>query len=250
MHSRASLFCPVDNTARLFNHHQTSKATTIISIIPTTVGQVIIATKFSLQPEFGFFFFPKVRLNPCFFRMSRWGPIYLPQPSKGLHLLVWDSNTLQVKSGPSCSKQYTCAFLLPVCSLPSRFLDNRDVRVGDRSSTFSRGSHFYLGALLDGGCSVRCGPSFSCEDRFVSGDPLLHSANTFAPYNWPKSARPHHMSSISEPHLFFFSRAVVSIRNYPFSSLLSFSQPTLFQFSLLSFLITAALSPNLLLCVY
>ncbi|CAE1263537.1 unnamed protein product [Acanthosepion pharaonis] len=53
MHSRASLFCPVDNTARLFNHHQTSKPTTIISIILTTVGQVIIATKFSLQPEFG-----------------------------------------------------------------------------------------------------------------------------------------------------------------------------------------------------
>ncbi|CAE1282865.1 unnamed protein product [Acanthosepion pharaonis] len=53
MHSRANLFCLVDNTARLFNHHQTSKATTIISIIPTTVGQVIIATQFSLQPEFG-----------------------------------------------------------------------------------------------------------------------------------------------------------------------------------------------------
>ncbi|CAE1297352.1 unnamed protein product [Acanthosepion pharaonis] len=52
MHSLASLFCLVNNTAYLFNHHQTSKATTIISIIPTTVGQVIIATKFSLQPEF------------------------------------------------------------------------------------------------------------------------------------------------------------------------------------------------------
>ncbi|CAE1270257.1 unnamed protein product [Acanthosepion pharaonis] len=53
MHSRASLFCPVNNTSRLFNHHQTSKATTVISIIPTTVGQVIIATQFSLQSEFG-----------------------------------------------------------------------------------------------------------------------------------------------------------------------------------------------------
>ncbi|CAE1294670.1 unnamed protein product [Acanthosepion pharaonis] len=40
------------------------------------------------------------------------------------------SNTLQVKSGPSFSKRYTCAFLLPVCSLPSsHFLDNRDVGV-------------------------------------------------------------------------------------------------------------------------
>ncbi|CAE1320877.1 unnamed protein product [Acanthosepion pharaonis] len=40
------------------------------------------------------------------------------------------SNTSQVKSGPSFSKRYICAFLLPVCSLPSsRFLDNRDVGV-------------------------------------------------------------------------------------------------------------------------
>ncbi|CAE1258252.1 unnamed protein product [Acanthosepion pharaonis] len=48
------------------------------------------------------------------------------------------SNTLQVKSGPSFSKWYTCAFLLPVCSLPSsRFLDNRDVGVGVFRSVWS-----------------------------------------------------------------------------------------------------------------
>ncbi|CAE1296939.1 GLIS1_3 [Acanthosepion pharaonis] len=112
MHSRASLFCPVDNTARLFNHHQTSKATTIISIIPTTVGQVIIATKFSLQPEFGL-------------TSDTEAPV-----SKRAFTFLSLSNTLQVKSGPSFSKRYTCAFLLPVCSLPSsRFLNNRDVGV-------------------------------------------------------------------------------------------------------------------------
>ncbi|CAE1227690.1 unnamed protein product [Acanthosepion pharaonis] len=89
------------------------------------------------------------------------------------------SNTLQVKSGPSFSTQYTCAFLLPACSLPFfRLLDNRDMGAGNRSSPFSRVSNFCLEALL--------------------GDPILHIANTFAPYNWPKGARPHHISSISE----------------------------------------------------
>ncbi|CAE1267827.1 unnamed protein product [Acanthosepion pharaonis] len=205
MHSRASLYCPVDNIVRLFNHRQTSKATIIISIIPTTVSQVIIATQFSLQPEFGvpilsnsdfnrpivlagfleqapthtttsavhawgrlhsspalminaqlvsdrhsfitatvlvslnpwaqaaplpsiavlaFFFFPKVRLNPCFLRMSRWAATYLPQPSKGISTRAFTflppTNRLQVKSGPSFSKRYTCAFLFSVCSLPPR----------------------------------------------------------------------------------------------------------------------------------
>ncbi|CAE1153080.1 unnamed protein product [Acanthosepion pharaonis] len=147
MHSRASLFCPIDNTARLFNHHQTSKAMTIISIIPTTVGQVIIATKFSLQPEFGESLLQWVPTIPSIHWYS-----FLPDLTKphslqtslllGSRELTSDteapistrastflspSNTLQVKSGPSFSKRYTCAFLLPVCSLPSsRFLDNQD----------------------------------------------------------------------------------------------------------------------------
>ncbi|CAE1168527.1 unnamed protein product [Acanthosepion pharaonis] len=265
MHSRASLFCPVDNTARLFNHHQTSKATTIISIIPTTVGLVIIATKFSLQPEFGITILTNSDFNqrylkhrhtpppaPC---MHGGRPHSSPAPMINVQLVsdrhsittatvlvslnLWaraepphidrsfsgnssltlgafsarnllcncangisssshslssssslslvsipaspecpagvrytflglrrasffspvstraftflsPSNTLQVKSGHSFSKRYTCSFLLPVFFLPSsRFHDNRDV------------------------CSVRCDPSVSCEDKFVTGNPHL-----------------------------------------------------------------------------
>ncbi|CAE1171177.1 unnamed protein product [Acanthosepion pharaonis] len=257
MHSRASLFCLIDNTAHLFNHHRTSTATPIISIIPTTDGQVIIATQFSLQA------IPQapppapcmhearphsspapmiiaklvtdrhsfttatvlVSLNPwaqgCTAPLNRRFsangissssshslssssslrlgsipassecPAGVRLTSLSLRRLTSDteapvstrtftflspSNTLQVKSGPSFSKRYTCAFLLPVGSLPSyRFLDNRD------------------------GCSVRCGPSFSCEDRFVS-----------APYNLTKST-PHvqHLRGLTcnggHPASYFFT---------------------------------------------
>ncbi|CAE1173437.1 unnamed protein product [Acanthosepion pharaonis] len=256
MHSRASLFCPVDNTTHLFNNHQTSKAMTIITIIPTMVGQVIIATKFSLQAEFGVPILPNsdfnrpsisyhiehrqyhepplvhvckemeriIRLNHSLIVFSGWLHLEaIPQnifytttsavhawgrpqftstddkctasprpslihhshsnvissssshslsPSSSLRLgsipasleclagvrftslslrkltsdteapvstrvftFLSPSNTLQVKSGASFSKRYNCAFLLPVCSLPSsRFLDNRVVGVATHFS--------------------------------------------------------------------------------------------------------------------
>ncbi|CAE1307816.1 unnamed protein product [Acanthosepion pharaonis] len=101
---------------------------------------------------------------------------------------ISSSSSHSLSSSSSLSKRYTCAFLLPACSLHFfRLLDNRDTVAGNRSSPLS-----------SRGCSVLRGLTFSCEDRFVLGDPILHIANTFTLYNWPKDARPHDMSSISE----------------------------------------------------
>ncbi|CAE1319076.1 unnamed protein product [Acanthosepion pharaonis] len=62
---------------------------------------------------------------------------------------ISSSSSHSLNSSSSVSKRYTCAFLLPACSLPFfRLLDSRDMEGGNRSSPFSRGSNFYLEAFL------------------------------------------------------------------------------------------------------
>ncbi|CAE1306527.1 RING finger protein 207 [Acanthosepion pharaonis] len=78
------------------------------------------------------------------------------------HKNEYANNTLQVKSGLLFSKRYTCAFLLPIYSLPSsHLLDNQDGVVW----------------------SI---PFRTCSPQVT----FLSTANTFASYNLPKSARP------------------------------------------------------------
>ncbi|CAE1169734.1 unnamed protein product [Acanthosepion pharaonis] len=218
MLSRASLFCLVDHTTCLFNHHHTSKATTIISIIPTTVGQVIIATQFSLQPEFGVpilsnsdFNHPRsIGLNNTgIFSSNILGISLTMGLHNPVHPLVFVPNSCnKTKENSSSSLRLGSIPASPECPAGVQFT-SLSLRRGlqflplgppgwgrARMTLFSQTSNPFLPSIRVR--IVPFGPSFSCEDRFISGDPLLHSANTFAPYKWPKSARPHHMSSISE----------------------------------------------------
>ncbi|CAE1170716.1 unnamed protein product [Acanthosepion pharaonis] len=110
------------------------------------------------------------------------------------------SNTLLVKSGPSFSKRYTCAFLLPVCSLPSsRFLDNRDglqfLPRGPpgwgraRMTLFSRTSNPFLPSIRVR--VVPFGVVHLSPARTVYGLPL--------PYTTKSCARTRHKSCSSAP---------------------------------------------------
>ncbi|CAE1309768.1 unnamed protein product [Acanthosepion pharaonis] len=144
---------PMINAQLIPDRHSFTTATVLVSLNPWARAAPLHSITVLV-----FFFFPKVRLNPYFPRMFRWGPTYLPQPLKvstKAFTFLSPSNTLQVKSGPSFSKRYTCAFLLPVCSLPSPPL-SRQPRRGSRGppgwgraqmTLFSRTSNPFLPSI-------------------------------------------------------------------------------------------------------